>query len=52
MEKQQSEEAREIRAQARQLMEEARKLPVEAVYAWIEKTEEAMRLFEFAKWLE
>jgi hypothetical protein len=52
MQKQVSEEAREIRAQARQLLEEARQLPVEAVYAWIEKTEEAMRLYEFAKWLK
>jgi hypothetical protein len=52
MEKPVSEEAREIRAQARQVALEAAKLPLGAVRAWIEKMEEAQRLFEFAKWLE
>lgn len=52
MEKRVSDEAREIRAQARRLAEEAAKLPMEAVYEWIEKVKEVKRLYDFAKWLE
>lgn len=52
IEKPVSEEAQEVRAQARQVALEASKLPLIAVRQWIEKMEEVQRLYEFSKWLE
>jgi hypothetical protein len=47
-----SKEAQEIRAQANQVGAEAAKLPIGAILEWIEKMEEAERLYQFAEWLE
>ena len=52
MEKPVSEEAQEIRRQAAKILAEAKDLPLGAIRQWIEKQEEAMRLYEFSKWLE
>ncbi len=53
MEKQQSDEAREIRAQARRFAVEANNLPIEAgLRVDRESTAKWSVLYEFAKWLE